>query len=350
MANYAASTLQRVAEETLLLYGADATVARDVAHSIVLSSLRGIDSHGFNLLPKILGRVLSKDGLVSQISEPAAVVVGNEEMPVAIVDAKLTPGQHSCLLAARLAADKAQRFGIGMVPVRNSTHFGSCAPFLYEVVSRGLVCMVGSNSTQTMAVFGASRANLGNMPIGFAAPVADGLPPFLFDFCCAVMSFGKLNRLKAAGEAIPPEAFQKNEAAEDSALYTNLAAIENLGLPFGGFKGANIAMMVECLSGLLSFGNHGAGTEVMRDGALQGPSHFVLAIDPSKFGTEGQYQAHMKAYLEELKASSPDIAYAGERAAATTAKREMEGVPVSAELRAEVTALIEAKGGNIAWD
>lgn len=153
-----------VSLKVLSLYGSDMTVATDTAHSIVASSLRGIDSHGINLLPKIVGRVTNKDSsgeMLSQVAEPAELVVPGDGLPVGVVDAKLSPGQHACLFAARVAADKAEKFGIGMVPVRNSTHFGSCAPFLEEVVRRGFVCMVGSNSTQTMSVFGAPRANLG---------------------------------------------------------------------------------------------------------------------------------------------------------------------------------------------
>ena len=135
----------------LTLYGADATVATDTAHSIVASSLRGIDSHGINLLPKIVGRVTSKESsgeMLSQVAEPAELIVPGDGLPVGVVDAKLSPGQHACLFAARVCAEKAEKFGIGMVPVRNSTHFGSCAPFLEEVVQRGFICMVGSNSTQ----------------------------------------------------------------------------------------------------------------------------------------------------------------------------------------------------------
>jgi LDH2 family malate/lactate/ureidoglycolate dehydrogenase len=236
---------------------------------------------------------------------------------------------------------------------RNSTHFGSCAPFLEEVVNRGFICMVGSNSTQSMAVFDAPRANLGNMPFGFAAPVKDG-PDFLFDFCCAVMSFGKLNRFKAAGKEIPEDAFKKNEVQDEDALYTNASAIENLALPFGGFKGGNIALMVEMLSGLLSFGHFGTETEVVRDSPeggrkLQGPSHFVMAIDPSKFGTETDYSAHMKSYLAELKASHEEIAYAGERANAIKVERQRDGIPIPDEVRAEVDALAETKGATLDW-
>jgi len=344
--------LQEIATQLLVLYGAEPSVAEDTAVSVVRSSLRGIDSHGFNLIPKIIGRVTKQEELVSQIQKPAELLIPGEGMPVAVVDAKLTPGQHSCLLAARIAATKAKQFGIAMVTVRNSTHFGAASPFLMELLKHGLIGMVGSNSTQSMAVFGATRANLGNMPLGFAAPVSDGTH-FMFDFCCAVMSFGKLNRLKAAGDAIPEDAFQKNEHIAENALYTNAAALENLALPFGGFKGGNIAMMVETLSGLLSFGHYGAGTETMREGELHGPSHFVLAIDPSKFcppGAEADFAAHMKKYVDELKASHPDISYAGERAAATMAQREVEGIPVSAELRSEISALAAEKGGAINWD
>jgi len=239
-----------------------------------------------------------------------------------------------------------------MVTVRNSTHFGSASPFLLELLGDGLIGLVGSNSTQSMATFGADRANLGNMPFGFVAPVAEG-HPFLFDFCCAVMSFGKLNRLKAAGEDIPAGAFKPNTHVDKDALYTNAAALENLALPFGGFKGGNIAMMIETLSGLLSFGHYGAETEVVREGRLQGPSHFVLAIDPRKFAPPDQgpeaYALHMKRYVEELKSSHPDINYAGERAASTMADREAHGIPVSEALRHEISELATAKGGAVNW-
>jgi len=235
-----------------------------------------------------------------------------------------------------------------MVPVRNSTHFGSCAPFLQLVVDQGLVAMVGSNSTQTMAAFGAPAPNLGNMPFGFAAPVKDG-PDFLFDFCCAVMSYGKLNRMKAAGQEIPAEAFKEAEQEKGDKLFTNAAAAQNIALPFGGFKGGNIAVMVEMLSGLLSFGNYGQQTEVMKDGKLKGPSHFVMAIDPSKFGNEGEYAEHMKGYLADLKASHPDISYAGERAGSIMEERKKNGILVSVELQAEIDALAEAKGTTLDW-
>ena len=66
MTAFPAEKLRQVAREVLAMYDAHETVAADTAHSIVLSSLRGIDSHGFNLLPKIIGRV-NDDQLISQV-------------------------------------------------------------------------------------------------------------------------------------------------------------------------------------------------------------------------------------------------------------------------------------------
>jgi len=116
-----ATKLKQIASEVLALYGSDPTVAADTSYSIVASSLRGIDSHGFNLLPKIIGRVTSED-MISQVAEPAVLAMPGDGLPVAVVDAKLSPGQHACLFAARIAADKAEKFGIGMVPVRSFPH------------------------------------------------------------------------------------------------------------------------------------------------------------------------------------------------------------------------------------
>ena len=136
----------------LTLYGADATVATDTAHSIVASSLRGIDSHGINLLPKIVGRVTSKKSsgeMLSQVAEPAELVVPGDGLPVGVVDAKLSPGQHACLFAARVCAEKAEQFGIGMVPVRNSTHFGS----------RSLIVRVDTILSESVASSSSSQPN-----------------------------------------------------------------------------------------------------------------------------------------------------------------------------------------------
>eukprot|EP00656_Telonema_subtile_P019336 TRINITY_DN20602_c0_g1_i3.p1 TRINITY_DN20602_c0_g1~~TRINITY_DN20602_c0_g1_i3.p1 ORF type:complete len:191 (+),score=44.87 TRINITY_DN20602_c0_g1_i3:142-714(+) len=180
------------------------------------------------------------------------------------------------------------------------------------------------------------------------APVADGAD-FLFDYCCAVMSFGKLNRMKAGGEPIPADAFIAAE--NNNAGLTNQAAMKNIGLAFGGAKGACVAMMIEVLSGVLSNGHFGSDAETMGPGnKLQGPSHFVLAIDPSKFGCDSSvFASNMKKYLSDVKAPSSEIRYAGERAASKREHRSVDGIPLTDAVRAEIETLAKNKGIATPW-
>ena len=365
---FTAASLEESVVSILCGIGADPTVAADLATSCVRTSLRGVDSHGLGLVPKIIRRVqdptaggtesADKDLVRTQLEKPAMVVPGlDASLPVAVVDAQLAPGQHACLFAARLAAEKARRCGIAMVAVRNSTHFGACVPFLQELLKDGLVGLVGSNCTPTMAGLGSPVANMGNMPWGFAAPCAGDTPDFLFDFCCAVMSFGRLNKMKAAGEAVPEGAFKTvtmGDLDDEKRTFTNLAACTNLGLPFGGHKGSAVAMMIEVLSGCLSFGNFGAKAESIDAGKFLGPSHFVIAIDPAKFNAGGEgssgtdFAEGMKRYVADVKAPDPEaIKYAGERAHAVAADRAANGIPIAAELEADLRAFAAEAGVDV---
>lgn len=326
--NIPADALMAACREALINAGAHAVIADDIAHALVTTSLRGIDSHGVVLLARILKRV---EAGRCQITQPTAAVDGCSSPAVAVFDAHLGAGQHAAMAAARHAVAMAENTGIGMVSIRNSTHFGACSPYLLEVMKHGFVGIVGSNSTPSMAAFGAQFANLGNNPFGFGCPV-EGAPDVLFDFSSGVMSFGQLNKLRAAGLPVPEDAFIKPKApSKTDHIYEVAGALEYVSLPFGGFKGSSVAMMIEVLSGVLSGGNFGARTEVMSDGEFLGPSHFVLALNPQMFGLD-DIEARMATYCEDIRQGQDDIRLPGENAEAIDATRRAEGIPMEASL------------------
>lgn len=332
-----ADQLRRGFTAVLEAAGAHPVVAADIAHALVTSSLRGIDSHGVNLLPRILSRV---EAGRSQLIRPAADVSPRPGLPVAVLDADLAPGQHAGLAAARLAVDRARQFGIGLVCVRNSTHFGSCAPYVLEVVEAGMAAFVGSNSTMSMAAFDAPFVNLGNNPLGIGAPV-DGGPDLVVDFSCGVMSFGRLNKLKAAGQPVPEDAFVRPQLRPGGdPIYEVAGSLEWAALPFGGYKGASIALLVELLSGVLGGGHFGADTETIKDGRFQGPSHFVLAVDPGPLlGDRAVLAARMRSYVDAITDGDPSVRVPGMNAAAIADERGGQGVPVAADLIDGLAAL-----------
>lgn len=320
--------LEAYCRQYLVMAGADTAVADDVSWSLIQTSLRGIDSHGIVQLPKIVERV--KAGR-SQINSPATFVGGHSSSNVKVLDANLTPGQHSCLVAARHAADLAEKAGIAMISVRNSTHFGACTPYVIELSNRHFVAIAGSNSTQSMAAFGADFANLGNNPFGFAVPVADG-EDIVFDSSSAVMSFGRLAKILADTGELPPSAFIKNKKASvGDNVYEIAGDLEYLANPFGGYKGASIAILIEVLSGILSGGNFGRNTEISDGVNFRGPSHFVIAIHPEFFDV-GNLAERMSKYLDDIKQGSSEVRLPGASGQKIKQTRERQGIPVSTEL------------------
>ena len=333
-----ADRLESAARDILKAAGAHDQVAADVARTLVVTSLRGIDSHGIALLPRILARV---EAGRCRIANPVKIAPGTEDKAVAVIEADLAPGQHAALAAARLAVDKARRFGIGYVAVRNSTHFGACTPYVLEVVRAGMVALAGSNSTMSMAAFDAPFVNLGNNPIGFGAPVAGG-SEMVFDFSCGVMSFGRLKKLRAEGGQPPPGAFVKPAVRPGGdPVYEVAGSLSEAALPFGGHKGAGVALMVEVLAGVLGGGFFGAETETMKDGTFLGPSHFVLAVAPENLIGDA-LAARMRRYAEDIKGGA-DVRLPGDAAGAIELERSRDGILVEA-------ALLARFGVTLSWN
>ena len=325
--------------------GAHPTVRDDVVWATLRGSLRGIDTHGIAMVPKILQRV-SQDR--AQVREPAAVV--GERAAAAVIDARLSPGQHACMLAAREASRRASELGVGLATVRNSTHFGCCTPFLELICDNGQIGFIGSNSLRSMAAFGSGLANLGNNPFGFGAPRlgedGEGGQPFLFDFSAAVMSFGRRNEYRARGAELPDGAFVEPDASagEEGGVCEIADSLAQLAVPFGGFKGASIAMMIEVFSGLLSSGNFGAKTETFdEDERFLGPSHFALAVDPQVFGATS-FLHDMRTYVEQMRRGNDDMRIPGDRSAEAVERRTREGIPLSGELAEAIDGWCERLG------
>lgn len=335
--------LGRAADALLAAAGAHGTVARDVTDALIATSLRGIDSHGIALLPRILARA---EAGRSQLSRPAETV-RDADPGIAQLDAHLTPGQHACMAAARIAAKKAGEAGLALVTVRESTHFGAAAPYLLHLLENGLVGLVGSNATPSMAAFGATFANLGNNPFGFAAPVEGG-PDLLFDFSSGVMSFGRLGKLRSTGAPVPEDAFiRPSDAPAEGPVYEIAGALEYVARPFGDYKGAAVAVMIEVLSGLLSGGNFGTKTEVMEGERFRGPSHFVLAIDPQRFGVP-DLPGRMAEYAAGIRQDRATIRLPGDAAGEVEKARRECGIPFPEALREEFIQLSQKLGADAA--
>src|SRR6184192_4696473 len=99
------------------------------AELMVKTDLRGVDSHGIDMLPRY--HELWRQGFVVMEADP---VLARDAAATALYDGAKGLGHYVSTLAMRLAIDKARTFGIGIVTVRNSGHFGAAAN--YSMIDR----------------------------------------------------------------------------------------------------------------------------------------------------------------------------------------------------------------------
>lgn len=165
----------------------------------------------------------------------------------------------------------------------------------------------------------------GTNPIAFACPRIGpdgGLSdePFVFDQASAALARGDMSIAARDGEAIPPGCAidEAGEPTTDPA-----AGLRGAQLPYAGYKGTNIALMVELLAASITgdaFAFEALETD-NADPALSSPAQptqhgqMILAIDPARCG------GSRKAFLERVETL---LAYvAQEAASAEEAGRRM---------------------------
>lgn len=131
-----ASSAQRFIEGVLAGNGVPAANATIVARCLVAADLRGVDTHGINRIPSYMARV--RQGVLDAAATPELKKI---TPVVAQVDGKNGFGFLAAHLGMAAAIDMAREFGIGMVSVKHSNHFGMAAWVCQEAVDAGLMSL-----------------------------------------------------------------------------------------------------------------------------------------------------------------------------------------------------------------
>ena len=161
--------------------------------------------------------------------------------------------------------------------------------------------MVGLACTPYMpavAPAGATKPLFGTNPLSFAWP-RPGKSPVVFDMATASMAMGEVQIAAREGHDVP----MGTGLDKNGTMTTNPNEIADGGvlLPFGGYKGSAIAMMVELLAaGLVgenfSFeakeGDNGDG------GPPQG-GQFILAMSPAMIAADN-WDDHCEGFFNKL--------------------------------------------------
>jgi L-2-hydroxycarboxylate dehydrogenase (NAD+) len=328
--------------------------ARICADVLIASDLKGIESHGVGRLKYYYDRI--EAGVQSTVTE---IEVVQETETTAVLDGHNGMGHVIAYHAMRLAMTKARRYGLGAVAVRNGTHFGIAGYYPLMAAQEGMMGLAVTNARPAIAPTFGTEPMLGTNPIAFAAP-SDMEYPFCFDGATSISQRGKIEVAARAGEPVPEGWVIDAEgqpATDPDRILADLGKAAAAFLPLGGagellagYKGYDLATMVEILSASLS---GGAFMKDLLGYTADGPrrpymlGHFFLALDVDHFiplETSRRITGGiMRALQASRKAPGQERIYvAGEK------EHEMEnivrarGVPVNRKLRQELQTMRDA--------
>ncbi|MEI6123881.1 MAG: Ldh family oxidoreductase [Bacteroidota bacterium] len=347
------ATMEQFMTEVLNASGVPLEDARVVAAVLITADKLGMDSHGFNRLkPIYYDRI--KEGILNPITQFEVV---RESPTTAVVDGHNGMGHVIAKRAMQMAIDKAKKLGMGMVAVRNSTHFGMAGYYALMAAEANMIGMCGTNARPSIApTFGVENM-LGTNPLTFALPTDEAFP-FLLDCATSVSQRGKVELYARAGKDIPKGWVidENGESKTNSVeilkdLVNEKAAMTPLGgvgEETAGYKGYGYATVVEILSAALQSGSYMKMLMGIENGKkVPYPlGHFFVAIDINAFVEPQAFKLTTGNILRALRASRKmpghdRIFTAGEKEYMVWIDRQHKGVPMNPALRSEAKFLVQ---------
>lgn len=332
-----ADDLRRVCHDLLVKHGMPDADARVTARCLVEADLRGVETHGVVRLPHYLNRVrlglmkMQPDIRVTRITPVAAAVDGDDGFGFVVATRAMTE-----------ALDIAATYGIGVVAVRRSNHFGMAASYVLQAIRAGFMSMVFTNASRSMPPWGGRDAVLGTSPFAAGAPGGEG-PPFVLDMAPAVVARGKIRLAAKRGQPIPEGWGLDKEGRQTTD--PNAVLDDGVVLPIGGPKGSALSMMMDIFGGVFT-GSAFAGDVTNHTLEFTKPSdvgHFMLAIKPGLFVSDADFRARMDVLTSRVKGGRrahgvDEIFVSGEPEARQEAERLRTGIALP---QAELSALMQ---------
>jgi LDH2 family malate/lactate/ureidoglycolate dehydrogenase len=355
--------LESFMEEALVHAGVPAADAKIIGDVLIESDKRGIDSHGIGRLkPIYIDRI--DMGIMNPVTE---IEVIKDKDATAVLDAHNGMGHVAGYKAMEMAIEKAKKYGLGMVVVRNSNHYGIAGYFATMATEKGMLGITGTNARPSIAPTHGVENMLGTNPLTFGFPTDEEFP-FVLDCATSVTQRGKIEVYGRAGKALPAGWVLDHEGKtrtdtqqvlED--LTTGKAALTPLGgigEVTGGYKGFGYATVVEILSAALQDGSWMKALNGFDDDhkAIPYPlGHFFIAIDPEHFMGLDTFKRIAGTICRELreskKAPGEDYIFtAGEKEHLAYQFRKEHGCPVPPSLQKVMVTLRDRYKMNYSWD
>lgn len=305
--------------------------AQAVTEVMIKAERDGCTSHGIFRLPGYVktlrcGRADGKAVPVVERISPAVVRVDGQNC---LAPLALDRGRQPLIEAAR-------ETGIAALSLVRIFHMAALWPEVEAIAEDGLCALAVTSSRALVAPAGGTKAMFGTNPMAFGWPRRDG-PPLVFDQAVSVMARGEVMIAARDGHALPEGVALD---ADGNPTTDAQAAVDGVLLPFGGYKGSSIGMMIELLAaGLIgeTFAYETTANTADDGGAGRG-GEVIIAIAPNRFGDGEGWLDHSEAFFAEML-KQDGVRLPGGRRHAERARIPKEGFHIPGSLHEKILAL-----------
>ncbi|HTH82019.1 MAG TPA: Ldh family oxidoreductase [Mucilaginibacter sp.] len=332
------STLRTFTENVFLAMGCSNEHAKLAAGVLLLSDLRGIDSHGVARLTGYV-RLWEKE----RINPNPNIQIVHETPTTATIDGDAGLGLVVAPFAMQVAIKKAKLYGSGWVAIRNSNHFGIAGYHALMAVEKDMIGFAMTNASPLVAPTFSTDRMLGTNPMCYAFP-AGKYPPVIVDMATSAAANGKLEIAQRSGKQVPEGWIQDKEGnyTTDPHALKSGGSLLPLGSDrdHGSHKGFGLSATVDILSAVLSGANYGpwvppfvAFLEPPDDPVGKGIGHFLGALRVDGFRPVNEFKDHMDNWIARFKSASainPDqkVVIPGEPEREAEIDRRKNGIPI----------------------
>jgi 3-dehydro-L-gulonate 2-dehydrogenase len=299
------------------------------------SSCDGIFSHGLNRVARFVEYV--NNGWITLNTQPQLVKSLDS---LEIYDGQRGIGIINALYATDRAIQLAETQGVGIVGMRNTTHWMRGGTYGWKAAGKGYAAICWTNTESCMPAWGSKSPRLGNNPYVMAVPMQQGA--LVLDMAMSQYAYGKLQVTRLKGEKLPfPGGYDKygNLTDEPGPIEESMRI-----LPTGYWKGSGMAILLDAMAAFLTAGSPTNEIDKIQQGSCTGASQVFMAFDPNHFGGKAfseKMAANIAAYVKssEPAENNHEIVYPGEMELRNRVNFRKNGIPVDDGVWAEIQLL-----------
>ena len=228
-------------------YGLNKLHSKICSDALINAELVGAQSHGLSRVKMYCERIKKKlinpqpKIKLKKISNSITHIDGDNGIGFVVAD-----------LGIKKVIENAKKTGLGIVGIKNSSHYGLSGYYAEQAVKKNLICMIYTSAPPAVAPHGASKSLFGTNPICFGSPTGSNVP-FILDTSISKINRGKIRLASRNNKKLP-----KGVALDKFGKPTTDAkkALNGVQLPIAEFRGSGLAWMVDILSGVWTGANH----------------------------------------------------------------------------------------------